>query len=112
MPDELQPFHLASPSERNRRIRRRLVAALVVWRKGGISLVDAVRHGCPPEDPSAEYALQVMRRVLLELNLPAWEAHPARLRSDIRNLFRRAIGRVDVHRGGWRVHHTRAHSAR
>lgn len=109
LPDELQPFHLASPNERRRRIRRTLVGGLVVWRKGGVSLVDAVRSYAS-SDATAEYALREMRHVLCELNLPAWEAHPNRVRADVRALFKKAIRRVDVHRGGWRVHHTRTHS--
>jgi len=105
MPDELQPFHLASAGERNRRIRRTLVEAFVVWRAaaGEVSMVDAVRMAGGEQFAIAEHGLQVMRRVLLELNLTAWEEHPARLRSDVRALFRRAIRKVDVHRGGWRV---------
>lgn len=51
----------------------------------------------------AEYALHEMRKVLFEINLPAWEAHPARLRSDVHALFRRTIGRLTPHRGGWNV---------
>lgn len=44
-----------------------------------------------------------MRHVLHELNLPAWESHPARLRAEVHSLFRRTIGRLTPHSGGWNV---------
>lgn len=103
LPDGLQPFHLASPAERRRRCRFVLANAFLRWRRGSISLVDAVRAEAGSE-PSGEYALREMRMCLAELNLTAWEAHPFRLRADVRSLFRRTIARVSPHRGGWHVH--------
>lgn len=100
-PDALQPFHLASPDERRRRIRRVLIKAWSQWRFGELNLVDAVREAGGP-GAEAEYALTELRRVLLEINLWQWEAHPARVRADVTALFRRAIGRLTPHRGGWR----------
>jgi hypothetical protein len=101
-PDALQPFHLASPAERCRRVRRVLLQAFLLWRAGGKTMVTAVREAADGR-ASGEYALIELRRVLLELDLIAWESHPARLRSDVRTLFRRTIGRLTPHRGGWHV---------
>lgn len=102
VPDSLQSFHLASPDERRRRVRRVLVQAFVLWRAGGTTMVDAVRE-VGDGRAAGEYALRELRHVLLELNLTAWESHPVRLRADVHSLFRRTIGRLTPHRGGWRV---------
>lgn len=102
LPDALQPFHLASAKERARRTRRVLCGAWVIWARGGWTLIDAVREAAEGT-AVGEYALQAMRRCLLELNLDAWERHPFRVRADVRALFRRTIGRLTPHRGGWRV---------
>lgn len=58
---------------------------------------------------AAEYALRELRMFLHQLDLTSWETHPNRLRAEISSVFKRTIGRVSVHRGGWRVHHTRTH---
>lgn len=52
---------------------------------------------------AGHYALVELRHVLLELDLDAWEQHPVRVRADVRSLFRRTIGRLTPHRGGWHV---------
>lgn len=102
VPDALAPFHLASPSERQRRTRDVLQWAWKVYARGGKSLVESVREAAAGS-PVGAFALQQMRHVLLELNLPAWEAHPNRTRADVHRLFRKTISRVSPHRGGWRV---------
>lgn len=101
-PDELQPFHLAPEKERQRRCRRVLLEGYALWRKGGISIVDAVREAAAG-GAVGHYALAELRRFLLHLDLTAWEQHPARLRADVRSLVRRVAGRLAPHRGGWRV---------
>lgn len=102
VPDALAPFHLASPAERRRRVRDVLLLAWRVYRRGGLSLCDSINEAA---DGSAtgEYAKTELRRVLLEINLVAWESHPNRTRDDVHRLLRRAIGRLTPHRGGWRV---------
>ena len=102
LPDALTPFHLASQDERHRRVREVLVRAYELFRGGGMSMVASINAACvAPSSPAGEYAKIVLRRILLELNLTAWEEHPARLRSEIHSLFKRAIGRVTPHKGGW-----------
>jgi hypothetical protein len=106
-PDELQPFHLASPAERTRRVRRVLLAGYATWTKRGHSIIDAVRAGA--DGPEAEYALRQLRLTLLQLDIGGWETHPMRTRADVRRLFRKTIGRLSPHRGGWVT--TRSHRA-
>lgn len=101
-PDELQPFHLASEKERRRRVRRVLIAGYTTWRKGGFTIPEAIAE-VAGVTAVGYYALIELRRFLLELDILAWEKHPVRLRADVRNLFRRAIGRLSPHRGGWTV---------
>ena len=79
-----------------------LVKAWALWRFRDRTLVDAVRESADG-GAEGEYALMEMRKVLLEINLVAWAAHPARARRDVHQLFRRAIGRLTPHRGGWRT---------
>jgi hypothetical protein len=81
-------------------VRRVLVKAWALWRFGERELVDSVREASDA-GAEGEYGLLEMRRVLLEINLVAWAAHPARTRRDVHQLFRRAIGRLTLHRGGW-----------
>lgn len=64
-------------------------------------MVDAV--GKVTLGAEAEYAKISLRRILLELNLTAWETHPNRTRCDVHKLFKKAIGRLTPHRGGWLV---------
>lgn len=102
VPDSLAPFHLASSAERARRVRDVLLMAHRVYRRGGISLVNSVNEAAT-SSAVGEYAKISLRRVLLELNLDAWESHPNRTRDDVHRLFRKTIGRLTPHRGGWRV---------
>lgn len=106
-PDALQPFHRASEDERRRRVVVVIERALKLWGAGGTTMVAAVRAAADGT-PAGEYALLQLRRTLLELDLVSWEEHPARLRSDVRSLLKRTIGRLTPHRGGWRVHPTAA----
>lgn len=101
-PPQLLPFHQASPVERRRRCRFVLANAFLIWRRGGISLTESVREAAAGT-AAGEYALIEMRHVLCELNLPAWETHPHRVRADVHRLFRKTIGRLTPHRGGWHV---------
>lgn len=101
-PDALAPFHLASPAEKQRRVRDVLRLAWSIYREGGRSMcaaIDAASEGMA----AREMAKISLRRILLELNLSAWESHPHRTRDDVHRLFRKAIGRLTPHRGGWRV---------
>lgn len=101
LPDALTPFHLASQEERHRRVREVLVRAHDIYRAGELSMVDSINEATRPGSCVGEYAKITLRRILLELNLTAWEQHPARLRQEVHSLFKRAIGRVTPHRGGW-----------
>lgn len=73
-----------------------------IYKRGDVKLVESVREA-GDGSPVSEYALIELRRVLLQLNLPDWEAHPNRSREDVHRLFRKAIGRLTPHRGGWQV---------
>jgi hypothetical protein len=101
-PDALAPFHLATPQERDRRVRDVLRLAWRIYRRGDVLLCDAIGEASG-RGPEGEYAKQQIRRVLFEINLPAWEAHPNRSRDDIHRVFRQAISKLTPHRGGWRV---------
>lgn len=101
-PDALLPFHLASPEERTRRVRRVLVRALALYRAGAPSMLLAINDAAEG-GAEGEYAKMQLRRVLHDINLPAWEQHPARLRADVRSLLTRTIGKLTPHRGGWLV---------
>lgn len=103
VPDALRPFHLASAQEKTRRVRAVLVAAWRVYREGGRSMVDSINAASDLRDAAGEFAKISLRRVLLELNLSAWESHPARTRRDVHALFRKVIGKLTPHRGGWLV---------
>ena len=102
VPDALASFHLASPQEKARRVRDVLVRAWRVYRRGERSMLDSINDGAGV-DAAGEYAKISLRRILLELNLTAWETHPARSRDDVHALFRKAIGKLTPHRGGWVV---------
>lgn len=73
-----------------------------IYARGGISMTDAI-GAADRTSPVAEYAKISLRRILLELNLTAWQEHPIRTRADVHALFRKAIGRLTPHRGGWLV---------
>jgi hypothetical protein len=102
VPDALAPFHLASFPERNRRVRAVLVRAWKIYRAGDCSMPDAVTEAAAGS-AEGEYAKMSLRRILLELNLTAWETHPTRTRDDVHRLFRKAINRLAHRTGGWRV---------
>lgn len=102
-PDALAPFHLASDVERTRRVRDVLRWAWRIYRRSdGRSMVDAVNDAADGA-ATGEYAKRTLRRLLLELNLQAWEAHPLRTRADVHSLFRRAINKLAHRPGGWQV---------
>lgn len=101
-PDALAPFHKASADEKRRRIRDVLQWGHSIYRRGGASMVEAVSEAAAGS-ATGYYALVELRRVLLELNLVAWEQHPHRTRADVHRAFKKAIGRLTPHRGGWRV---------
>jgi hypothetical protein len=105
VPDSLAPFHKASPSERDRRVRDVLQWAHWFYRQGDCSMCGAIDRAVSggSGDPAGEYAKLSLRRILLELNLVAWESHPNRTRQDVHRLFRKAIGKLSPHAGGWRV---------
>jgi hypothetical protein len=102
VPDALAPFHLASVDERTRRVRDVLGWAWSIYRRGGLSMCDAI-NAAAEGNAAGEYAKITLRRILLELNLTAWERHPNRTRRDVHGLFRKAINKLGGHRGGWRV---------
>lgn len=79
-----------------------LARAFVIWRRGGSTMIEAVREAADGA-ATGEYALIEMRRLLLHINLAEWESHPTRLRAEVHSVFRRSIGRLTPHRGGWRV---------
>jgi hypothetical protein len=83
-------------------VRRVLIAARKKYQAGAQSMLDCIDEAA---NGGAEgwYAKQELRRFLLQLNLPDWERHPSRLREEVHALFRRVIGRLTPHRGGWQV---------
>lgn len=103
LPDALTPFHLASQQERHRRVHELLVKALAAYRAGGLSMTESIASVCRVGSPVGEYAKIYLRRILLELNLQAWETHPNRTRGDVMRLLRKAIGKLAPHGGGWRA---------
>lgn len=80
-----------------------LVRGWAIWRAGDRTIIEAVREAAGENFALAHYALVEMRHVLLQLDLDEWEKHPARLRAEVRSLFKRAIARITPHRGGWHV---------
>jgi hypothetical protein len=99
-PDELLPLHLAPAVERRRRVLRVLRSGYSIWRRGDCTLVEAVREAGGENFALSHLALVEMRRLLLHLDLVSWESHPARLRSEVHSVFKRAIGRLTPHSGG------------
>lgn len=102
VPDALAPFHAASIDERTRRVRDVLQWAWRIYRAGKSTMVDSIDTAAAGS-ATGPYAKISLRRILLELNLAAWESHPARTRREVHALFRKAIGKLTPHRGGWRV---------
>lgn len=102
VPDALAPLHLASPAERQRRVRDVLKWAWRIYAADAISMIAAVMEAAAGA-PTSYYALVELRRVLLAVNLVDWEKHPHRTRADVHRLFRKAITRLSPHSGGWRV---------
>jgi hypothetical protein len=53
----------------------------------------------------SEYAREVLREVLCEWDLVAWNDHPARRKADVVAALQHAVARAGRHlpRGGWRV---------
>lgn len=80
-----------------------LLRAWKIYRRGAVSMVDSINEANGMQDAAGEFAKISLRRILLELNLTAWEQHPHRTRDDVHKLFRKAINRLAQHRGGWRV---------
>lgn len=107
MPDELLPLHKAPQQERTRRTAGVLLKGWAVWRKGELSIIHAVREAGGKNFAIAEFGLRQLRRTLFELDLDAWERHPNRTRGDVRRLFKKTIGRLGPHRGGWIVAESR-----
>jgi hypothetical protein len=68
---------------------------------GRYSLYGAIQTG----RIETQYAVELLRDVLGEWNLIAWNDHPARRKADVVHVLRRAIARAGLHlrRGGWRV---------
>ena len=68
---------------------------------GRVSLYGAVATGTL----EAEYAREVLREVLREWDLVAWNDHPSRRKADVVQALLRAVARAGRHlrRGGWTV---------
>jgi hypothetical protein len=68
---------------------------------GRLSLYGALATG----RIESEYAREVVREVLKEWDLRAWNDHPARRKADVVQALRRAVARAGLHlrRGGWTV---------
>lgn len=69
---------------------------------GRYSLYGAVATGTV----EAEYAREVLRLVLGEWDIVAWNDHPARRKAEVVAALSRAVARAGLHlrRGGWRVY--------
>lgn len=84
------------------RARIVLLAAANLYRQKRGTLLQCVDAAATePLDP--EYVRRVLRGVLWEQNLPAWEAHPMRRRSDIWRALRIAIRWCSRRTGGWYI---------
>lgn len=68
---------------------------------GRVSLYGALMKGTI----EAEYAREVLREVLREWDLVAWNDHPSRRKADVVRALLRAVARAGRHlrRGGWTV---------
>jgi hypothetical protein len=68
---------------------------------GRLSLYGAVQTG----RVETQYAVEVLREVLGEWNLIAWNDNPIRRKAEVVQALRRAIARAGLHlrRGGWTV---------
>lgn len=103
VPDTLAPFHLASQGERRRRVRDVLAWAWRIYSRDRVTSMLKAVEVAADGSATGPYALVEIRKTLLEINLPAWESHPNRKRRDVHAAFRKTIGRLTPHRGGWTV---------
>lgn len=100
-PEGIKPFQRASPEEQLRRanVVLRAVRRLYRARFGALwECLQAEPHGGNIE---AEYARRLLRVMLNDNNLPAWERHPSRKRADVYRLLDAAIRRSSMLKGGW-----------
>lgn len=88
-------------TEQRARARVVLLSAANLYRDRRGTLVDCISRAADPLD--AEFARRVLRGVLWEQNLPEWEAHPMRRRSDVWRALNTAIRWCSRRAGGWRV---------
>jgi hypothetical protein len=79
-----------------------LLVGWSIWRRGDASMVDAVREAAEG-GAVAHYALMRLRFIANDLDLQGWEQYRYRTRRDAHAVFRRAIGQLTPHRGGWNV---------
>lgn len=84
------------------RARVVLLAAADLYRQKRGTLLQCVDLAAT-EMLDCEYVRRVLRGVLWEQNLPAWEAHPMRRRADVWRLLKIAIRWCSRRTGGWYV---------
>jgi hypothetical protein len=89
-------------SEQRARARIVLLSAADLYRERRGTLTECIATAAATF-LDAEYARRVLRGVLWENNLPGWEVHPARRRSDVWRALQRAIRWCSRRAGGWSV---------
>lgn len=101
-PEAIKPFSAASREEQLRRANVVLRASRKLYRQRFGPLWQCVQTAGDARI-EAEYARRLLRAMLLENDLPLWEAHPTRKRAEVYRLIDAAIRRSDQRHGGWLV---------
>lgn len=89
-------------TEQRRRARVVLLSAADLYRQKRGTLCECLRLAAV-DLLDAEFARRVLRGVLFESNLPAWEAHRSRRRADVWRVLKMAVRWCSRRVGGWRV---------
>lgn len=92
---------LDTTAQRSRALLVLRAAADLYRQKRGTLLQCIDEASTLPLDPV--YCRRVLRGVLWEQNLPAWEAHPMRRRADIWQVLKLAIRWCSRRTGGWYI---------
>ena len=89
-------------TEQRARARIVLQSAADLYRERRGTLLDCVKLAAV-DFLDAEFARRVLRGVLWTQDLPGWESHPMRRRSDVWRALKTAIRWCSRRAGGWRV---------
>lgn len=84
------------------RARVVLLRAADLYRERRGSMLDCIKLAAD-DFLDAEFARRVLRGVLWEMNLSAWQEHPIRRRADVWRALKTAIRWCSRRAGGWRV---------